>query len=68
MVYCRYPPGMEVSSSALASSAGVYWVGTCDAIEGKGGKGGHRPHSLPVSVSCTWPLHGPCPCVKLQWP
>ena len=27
-VYHGYPPGMAASSSALASAAGVYWVGT----------------------------------------
>ena len=33
VVYCRYPPGMEVSSSVLASLVGVYWVGTCGGAQ-----------------------------------
>ena len=61
MVYCRYSSSKEASLSALASSAGVYWVGMCGGVKGsKGGKEGHELHPLPVSVSCTWLLYGPC--------
>ena len=61
VVYCRYPPGMEASSSALASSVGIYWVGTYGGVQiDKGGREWCWLHSLLASISCTWPSHGPC--------
>ena len=61
VVYCGYPPGIEASSSVLASSVGIYWVGTCGGVQiDKRGRGWHWLCSLLASVSCTWPLHGPC--------
>ena len=39
VVYHGYPPGMEASSSALASAAGEYWVGTGGGAQiDKGGR------------------------------
>ena len=61
VVYRRYPPGMAVSSSALASAAGVYWVGTGGGVQiDKGGRAWCWLCSPLASASCTWPSCGPC--------
>ena len=61
VVYHGYPSGMKVSSSVLASSVGVYWVGICGGTQiDKGGRGWYWLHSPLASVFYTWLSYGPC--------